>query len=331
MRESHFSDRPVTARPKRKRRALRFFGFLSVIALATVAAYLAAPHLIPVPGPGAVIGPAPGPVTGPITGPAPTNPVPTNPVLSEDDKISIERAKRLAYFSSGLPLTGTPDTTQLKARLVKNRLKEGAPVLIRIFKKEFEFELWMKRNGKFQHFVTYPICRWSGTLGPKLMEGDGQAPEGFYSVDAKALNPNSQYFRSFNIGYPNAFDAAHGRTGSLIMVHGDCASIGCFAMTDAQMGEIWQLVTAALSGGQRRFQVQVYPFRLSGDALKDYVQHPEHAFWSSLKAGNDLFEKTLLPPRVSVCERSYRFSPAGVYLNGDGGIENICRPNLDKS
>lgn len=293
MREQLFDDPPPSSRPKRKRRLLRFLSFLIFSALAIAGIFLALKHL--------------------------------NPILSDDDRIALERAERFALVSSGLPLPGAPDTTRLEARLTEHAVKEGAPVLIRIFKKEFELELWMKRGGVFHRFVTYPICRWSGTLGPKLKEGDGQAPEGFYSVDAKALNPNSQYYRSFNVGYPNAFDAGLGRTGSLIMVHGACASIGCFAMTDAQMGEIWRLVTAALSGGQRRFQVQVYPFRLGGDALKSYEHHQDHAFWSALKVGNDIFEASQLPPRVSVCERKYRFSSAGVYPNGDGGIENICR------
>ena len=83
-----------------------------------------------------------------------------------------------------------------------------------------------------RRFATYPICLWSGRLGPKLREGDRQAPEGFYTVSAEQLNPNSRWHRSFSLGFPNAFDQAHGRTGSFIMVHGGCPSIGCYAMTD---------------------------------------------------------------------------------------------------
>lgn len=250
---------------------------------------------------------------------------------SIEDNIAYERADRLWRVSTGLGLPGAVDTSRLTERLAEHGVREGAPVLVRIFKKEFELELWMKRAGVFHPFVTYPICRWSGTLGPKLKEGDGQAPEGFYSVDSKALNPNSQYYRSFNVGYPNAFDAANGRTGSLIMVHGSCASIGCFAMTNDQMGEIWRLVTAALGGGQKRFQVQIYPFRLTDENLRAQAGHPAHPFWTALKRGNDLFEASLLPPRVSVCRGGYRFSAAGVYPDGDGGIENACPEPLDKS
>jgi murein L,D-transpeptidase YafK len=228
-------------------------------------------------------------------------------------------------------LPGAPDTTRLKQRLAEQGLNEGAPILIRIFKREFQLELWMKHDGVFQHFTTYPICRWSGTLGPKIRQGDGQAPEGFYSVDANALNPNSNWYRSFNLGYPNAFDAANGRTGSLIMVHGGCASIGCFAMTNSQIAEIWQLVTAALQGGQKRFQVQVYPFRMTDEKLKAYDGHPALPFWRTLKQGNGLFEATHLPPRVTVCKGAYRFEPAGVYPSGDAGIENRCSVPAAKS
>lgn len=163
-----------------------------------------------------------------------------------------------------------------------------------------------------------------GVLGPKLQEGDSQAPEGFYTVDSSALNPNSRWYRSFNLGYPNAFDRAHGRTGSLIMVHGGCASIGCFAMTDAQMQEIWKLVAAALSGGQKRFQVQVYPFRMTEERMNGHAQSPALDFWKNLKAGNDLFESSMLPPKVNVCGGKYQFAP-GVKGSFDAStIDDRC-------
>lgn len=255
------------------------------------------------------------------------------PLLPGDDEsaISFERAQRRWRTTWGLPLPGAPDVTRLPQRLAEHGLAEGAPVFIRIFKREFELELWMKRDGVFHRFASYPICRWSGGLGPKLQQGDHQAPEGFYSVDANALNPNSRWYRSFNLGYPNAFDAAHGRTGSLIMVHGGCGSVGCFAMTNPQMGEIWQLVTAALSNGQKRFQVQVFPFRMTEERLTAYKSHPAMRFWQTLKQGHDLFEAGLLPPRVTVCKGVYGFEPAGLYPNGDGGIENRCLGSAAKS
>lgn len=256
------------------------------------------------------------------------------PLLSKDGDariIAFERQQRLWRAQMGFALPGEPDLSNLSQRLAANGLSEGAPVLIRIFKREFELELWMKREDQFHRFAVYPICRWSGALGPKLTQGDRQAPEGFYTVDQPALNPQSRWHRSFNLGYPNAFDRALGRDGSLIMVHGGCASVGCFAMTNRQVDEIWKLITAALSGGQKRFQVQVYPFRLAGEALTSYTGHPNEAFWRNLKQGSDQFEATLLPPRVRACQGRYEFDPAGPNPDGDGPIDGRCTPETPKS
>lgn len=232
----------------------------------------------------------------------------------EQEMIRLERARRYAMYETGDTLPGTPNLASLDKRLAAEKVALGAPVLIRIFKREFELELWLAKDGKFTRFATYPICRWSGALGPKLKQGDAQAPEGFYTVDQSALNPNSKYHLSFNLGYPNAFDQAHGRTGSLIMVHGNCVSIGCFAMTDPVIDEIWKIVTAALAGGQSRFQVEVFPFRMT-EANLDWRADDERApFWRDLKKGYDLFEQTQVPPKVSVCNGRYAFEP-GV---GDG-------------
>lgn len=245
-------------------------------------------------------------------------------VFGDDGLIRYERSQRRMRAEYDLPMPGQPDLARFSERLKDQGLKEGAPVLVRIFKREFELELWMQRDGAFRRFATYPICRWSGWLGPKLVEGDRQAPEGFYTVEASALNPNSRWFRSFNLGYPNAFDRAQGRTGSLIMVHGGCGSIGCFAMTNGQMAEIWRLVTAALGGGQKRFQVQVYPFRMSDAELKAHANDADIAFWRDLKAGHDLFEANAVPPRVSVCKGRYQFQ-AGTGASTDSEpIEAGC-------
>ncbi len=221
-------------------------------------------------------------------------------------------------------LPGEPDLANLSGRLADNGLKQGAPILMRIFKREFELELWMQRDDVFHRFVTYPICRWSGTLGPKLAQGDGQAPEGFYAVDKTALNPNSRWYRSFNLGYPNSFDRAHGRTGSFLMVHGGCASVGCFAMTNAQMDEIWRLVNAALDGGQKQFQVQVYPFRMTGEKLASIDSGPNLKFWQDLKRGHDMFEQTLQPPKVSVCGGRYVFEAGGRDQGGNAATAGSC-------
>ena len=246
--------------------------------------------------------------------------------LTDWDRIEIEaeRARRLALASVGLPLAGTPDLRDLPGRLSAQGLALGAPVFIRIFKREFELELWLKRGDRFRRLATYPICRWSGQLGPKLQEGDSQAPEGFYTVDAKALNPASRYHRSFNLGFPNAFDRTHNRTGSFVMVHGGCASIGCFAMTDPVVDEIWRLVTAALAGGQKRFHVHVFPFRMTEENLARRETAPWAPFWRDLKQGYDAFEATQLPPRIAVCGGAYAFAPALPPSDGSHDIDTAC-------
>jgi len=222
--------------------------------------------------------------------------------------INRTRASNLARAALHLRLDGTPDLEALDSRLAAHGLALGAPVLMRIFKREFELELWMARDGRYHRFATYPICRWSGKLGPKFATGDRQAPEGFYMVASHQMNPNSRWHRSFNVGFPNAFDAAHGRTGSALMVHGGCSSVGCFAMTNAVIDEIWKITTAAFaSGKQKRFQVQVFPFRLSEESLADHATSPHIAFWRQLKTGSDAFESEWLPPIASVCSGAYRF------------------------
>jgi murein L,D-transpeptidase YafK len=237
-------------------------------------------------------------------------------------QIEAERARRLAYAAAGLPLPGTPDLDNLQGRLSAHGLALGAAVFIRIFKREFELELWMMRDGRFHLFATYPICRWSGELGPKLLQGDLQAPEGFYTVAASALNRNSRTHRAFNIGFPNAFDRAHRRTGSYLMVHGGCSSIGCFAMTNRVMDEIWRIVSAALANGQPRFYVHIYPFRMTAQNLAMRSHMPWASFWSDLKLGYDAFEASHLPPKIFVCSGRYLASPADSHISDE--IEARC-------
>jgi murein L,D-transpeptidase YafK len=201
-----------------------------------------------------------------------------------------------------------PLSPQIVAEIEKNDMSKDSPVLIRIFKEEAELEVWkQKRDGRFALLKTYPICRWSGELGPKIKEGDRQAPEGFYTIAPGQMNPLSNYYLAFNMGYPNAFDRAHGRTGSQLMVHGDCSSRGCYAMTDEQIGEIYALAREAFFGGQRAFQVQAYPFRMTPVNMARHRANPHIRFWKMLKQGYDHFEVTRLEPKVDVCEKRYVF------------------------
>ncbi|HEX6898711.1 MAG TPA: murein L,D-transpeptidase family protein [Thermoanaerobaculia bacterium] len=199
---------------------------------------------------------------------------------------------------------------KLAPLLSREGLQLGAPVFLRIFKEEGILEVWLQKRGKFKLFKSYPICYFSGNLGPKLREGDGQSPEGFYSVPPAALNPNSRFHLAFNLGYPNAFDRAHDRTGSFLMVHGDCVSIGCYAMTDPGIEEIYTLVEAALRNGQESFQVHSFPFRMTKKNLARHRSSEWWDFWSNLQEGYDLFEKERVPPVVRVQDRRYVFNPA---------------------
>ncbi|MEO1206332.1 MAG: murein L,D-transpeptidase family protein [Pseudomonadota bacterium] len=241
--------------------------------------------------------------------------------------LSAERAWRRTYVrTTQSPLPATPDLTKLDERLASAGHELGDAVLMRIFKQEFELEVWLRsKSGTYRHFATYPICRFSGRLGPKLKEGDRQAPEGFYTVSKGQLNPNSRWHRSFNLGFPNLHDRSHNRTGSFLMVHGGCSSIGCYAMTNDVMDEIWSLVTTALNNGQTRFQVQAYPFRMTEENLAARSDHPWADFWRDLKRGHDLFEQTRKPPAVAVCNRRYTFAESG-----QGGNRSSSAPRIVK-
>src|SRR6201747_1186364 len=184
-----------------------------------------------------------------------------------------------------------------------------SPILVRLFKEESELEVWKQdRDGRFALLKTYPICRWSGELGPKIKEGDRQAPEGFYNITPGQMNPNSQYYLSFDLGYPNAFDRVHGRTGAQLMVHGDCSSRGCYSMTDEQISEIYALGRESFFGGQKSFQVQAYPFRMTALNLAKHRNNPAMPFWRMIKEGSDHFEVTGQEPKVDVCEKRYVFN-----------------------
>jgi murein L,D-transpeptidase YafK len=184
-------------------------------------------------------------------------------------------------------------------------VKLGNEVMVRIFKAESLLELWMKKGDRFILFASYPICYWSGTLGPKVTEGDQQSPEGIYTVSQRQLHLIGRWPRSLNLGFPNSFDRSHARTGSYLLVHGGCSSVGCYSMTNPVIEEIFSVVERSLKSGQDHVQVQVFPFRLTEENLRAFVLHEWYDFWRNLKDAYDSFERTKLPPRVSVCERRY--------------------------
>src|SRR5216684_1489073 len=204
-----------------------------------------------------------------------------------------------------------PVPPKLVADMAEKNMDLQSPMLVRLFKQEAELEVWKQdRSGRFALLKTYPICRWSGDLGPKVREGDRQAPEGFYSISPGQMNPQSAYYLSFNTGYPNAFDKALGRSGSQLMVHGDCSSRGCYAMTDEQIAEIYSLGRESFFGGQRAFQLQAYPFKMTPMNMAKHRSDPNMPFWKMIKEGYDHFEVTRQEPKVDFCEKKYVFDAA---------------------
>lgn len=205
-----------------------------------------------------------------------------------------------------IPPSEQPLSKESMMLLGKKGMETHTPIFIRIFKEESELEIWKARyDGRYYHFKTYPICNWSGQLGPKQKEGDKQAPEGFYSVTQQQLNPNSSYYLAFNLGFPNAYDKAKNRTGKFLMIHGKCKSAGCYAMTDALVEEIYALGRDALRGGQQAIPVHAFPFRMTDEKLARHKKSEWYKFWRVLKKGYDVFEEYRIPPTVAVCERRY--------------------------
>jgi murein L,D-transpeptidase YafK len=190
--------------------------------------------------------------------------------------------------------------------LGKKGMDAQAPIFVRIFKEESELEVWKQRDdGRYYHFKTYPICNWSGELGPKFKHGDRQAPEGFYTVSREQMNPDSKFHLAMNLGYPNSYDRAHRRTGEFLMIHGKCKSAGCYAMTDALMEEIYAMARESFVGGHDSFQVHAFPFRMSAENMARHARHEAYPFWKIMKEGYDYFEISRQLPTVAVCNRRY--------------------------
>jgi murein L,D-transpeptidase YafK len=227
-------------------------------------------------------------------------------LLAASVALALTACQDQSSLSSNRHLTPIPPATM--SLMASKGVSQSDPILMRAYKKESELEVWKKgRDGKYALLKTYPICRWSGQLGPKIREGDRQAPEGFYTVTPAQMNPNSSFYLSFDTGYPNAFDRAHGRTGSHLMVHGTCSSRGCFAMTDEVIAEVYAIAREAFAGGQRGFQFQSYPFRMTAENLAKHRADPHMPFWQNLKEGSDYFEVFRDEPRVSVAGMRYYF------------------------
>lgn len=222
---------------------------------------------------------------------------------------------------------------QLSGKIVAEMQKKGmattSPIMLRIFKEEGTLEVWKaKSDQRFDKIASYKICAWSGRLGPKVKEGDRQAPEGFYDLTRANLNPNSKYYLAINTGYPNNFDRSLGRFGTNLMIHGACSSSGCYSMTDAQVLEIYALARDALKGGQKTVQLQALPFRMTAENMARHRLSPHYEFWKMLKVGYDNFEITKRPPEVNVCNKSYVFNQdaGGKSFNPGGSCPQMTTP-----
>jgi murein L,D-transpeptidase YafK len=253
-----------------------------------------------------------------------TRPVPLFRILAALLALFVLSACQEGDYDSLAP-KAQKDLPEKVLRILKDKgMTRTSPIMIRVFKEENVLEVWKRRDtGRYDIVMSYPICKWSGKLGPKYIEGDRQAPEGFYTITPGQMNPNSKYHLAFNTGYPNAFDRAHGRGGTHLMVHGACSSSGCYSMSDPEIEQIFAFARDAFRGGQKSFQMQAFPFRLTAENMARYRDDPNIEFWKGIKPGYDLFELTRVPPRVGVCEKKYTFA-AGV-ASGDAPME-ACDP-----
>ncbi len=233
------------------------------------------------------------------------------------------------------PQANKPLPDKILADMRAKGMARTSSVMARIFKEEGKLEIWKaKTNGRYDLVATYDICKWSGKLGPKYTEGDRQAPEGFYTVRPAQMNPRSSYHLSFNIGFPNAYDRANGRTGQNLMVHGACSSSGCYSMNDPQIEEIYAFGRDAFQGGQTEFQIQAFPFRMTAANMARYRNDPNYEFWKMLKVGYDNFELTKVPPKVDVCEKRYVFNQVaadGQTFNPTGPCPATTQPDSLKT
>ncbi len=228
------------------------------------------------------------------------------------------------------PKAEKPLPQKILASMKAKGMNKSSPIMLRIFKEEGLLEVWKQKDtGRYDLVRSYDICKWSGRLGPKFMENDRQAPEGFYTVRPAQMNPKSSYHLSFNIGFPNAYDSAHGRSGAHLMVHGACSSSGCYSMSDEQVEEIFAFARDSFRGGQTAFQIQALPFRMTPQNMARYKGDPNFAFWENLKEGYDHFEIAKVPPKVDVCEKRYVFNveaPEGYGFSPSGACPPMAQP-----
>lgn len=211
-------------------------------------------------------------------------------------------------------LNASEKTNLAEALKKQNVLISQFEVLLQAFKAEEELQVWVKnpQDEQFQLFKSYDFCRSSGSLGPKRKEGDRQIPEGVYHIDR--FNPNSSYFLSLGLNYPNPSDKKRGhpnQPGSDIFIHGKCVTVGCIPITDEWIRELYFLAESAKTKGQEKIPVLIFPFKMSNKNFKKHLAvHPEQAgFWNELQPIYEAFEANRYLPSIQFDRNgAYRFS-----------------------
>ncbi len=203
-------------------------------------------------------------------------------------------------------------TQRLEPELEKLGFRSGDSVILRLFKEEGELEIWMRPDSEplYSLFKIVRLTASSGRLSPKTHEGDGQTPEGFYSVQAGNLRPKTQHYLGLDLGYPNEHDRQLNRTGSDLMLHAGKTAAGGYAISQESMEEVYALCDAALRRASPEIPVQIFPFRLT-DRRMDRTLTQGSAWleeWTNLKEGYDFFENVRQPPRIEVIGGVYHFS-----------------------
>jgi len=200
---------------------------------------------------------------------------------------------------------------RLGGELASAGLEPGDPLFLRAFKEESELEIWMKPASE-PHYLLFKVHRLvaaAGRSGPKLREGDGQAPEGFYTFGPEALRPETRHHLGIDLGFPNAYDRQRGRTGSDLLIHGGSLAGGSYALPPAAMDEVYALADAAFRAGEEEVAVHLFPFRLVDARMDKVWSNPSRwtEEWVNLKEGYDFFENVRLPPRIGLDGDRYEF------------------------
>ncbi|TDQ77061.1 L,D-transpeptidase family protein [Sphingobacterium yanglingense] len=214
----------------------------------------------------------------------------------QEDRVTVAKAEKESMIKSKLAS--------------KNLSPDNLNILFVAYKNTDKLELYAKAqtDDYYALLQTYAICKRSGVLGPKKAEGDKQVPEGFYYIDR--FNPQSLYYLSLGLNYPNELDKSLGYTGSDIFIHGKCETVGCLPMTDELIKEIYLYALLAQESGQQQIPVYIFPFEMTNENIENFKSETDEttlAFWKNLQEGYALFQKNSKALHYSVQNGRYVF------------------------